>query len=141
MEVLEPIIQKEGAALVPLARYVYRSRSFDASKQFMKNYLWDPTVYWAPRAFQKVGVTEAVANETTSYAKIVAMKNNASSAIIDLQPPAFASTVYGGPRMIRLVLHRQLGQGEILAEDPQHQDGGVACPPPPRYSGVEYTRP
>ena len=99
-----------ASAAKPLARYVYRSRSHEASNRFIEKYLWDPTVYWAPRAFQKVGLnTKTVrdANETTTYAKIVAMKTNATSAVIDLQPPAFTSDVYGGPQTARLGLHFQ----------------------------------
>ena len=55
-------------------------------------------------ADEKIGVTSATANETTSYAKISAMTANTSAIVADLLPPAFISKTYGGPARLRLVL-------------------------------------
>ena len=55
-------------------------------------------------ADEKIGVTSATANETTSYAKISAMTANTSAIVADLLPPAFISKTYGGPVRLRLVL-------------------------------------
>ena len=55
-------------------------------------------------ADEKIGVTSATANETTSYAKISAMTANTSAVVADLLPPAFISKTYGGPARLRLVL-------------------------------------
>jgi len=56
------------------------------------------------RFTQKLGVTSAVANETTSYAKISSLHANATTIVAQLQPPAFISEIYGGPRSLQLVL-------------------------------------
>ena len=73
----------------------------------METYLWAP-VYWAPRAFQKVGLNQdnktRDANETTSHAQIVGMTTNKTCAVINLEPPAFTHTTYGGPCQLQLLL-------------------------------------
>ena len=87
----------------PLARFVYKSRSFQAGVEYYKHYQWI-NASWGPRVYEKLGVTPAIANETVSHAKIVAMATNGSAIVADLELPAEAWTLYGGPRSLRLVL-------------------------------------
>ena len=87
----------------PLARFVYKSRSFQAGVHYYNRYQWQ-NASWGPRVYEKIGVTPAVANETLSHARIVAMAANSSAIVVDLMLPSEAWTVYGGPRKLRLML-------------------------------------
>lgn len=92
-----------ASELNPLGRFVYRSRSYEAGVDYYKHYQY-VNAGWGPRVYEKLGVTSATANETTSYAKISALHANATAIVAQLTPPAFISEIYGGPRALRLFL-------------------------------------
>ena len=87
----------------PLGRFVYRSRSYEAGVGYYEHYQYEDQA-WGPRVYEKLGVTSATANETTSFAKISALYANETVIVAQLQPPAFISQIYGGPKAIQLVL-------------------------------------
>ena len=54
--------------------------------------------------YEKIGVTSATANESTSHGRVSALHRNASALVAELSPPAFIADVYGGPRKLQLLL-------------------------------------
>ena len=87
----------------PLGRFVYRSRSHESGVDYYARYQY-VNAGWGPRVYEKIGVTSATANETTSLAKVSGMLKNASAMVVGLSPPAFISEIYGGPRKLQLFL-------------------------------------
>jgi hypothetical protein len=54
--------------------------------------------------YEKIGVTSATANESTSHGAVSALHKNASAIVAELSPPAFIAEIYGGPRKLQLLL-------------------------------------
>ncbi len=87
----------------PLGRFVYRSRSHESGVLYYKHYQYE-NASWGPRVYEKIGVTNTTANETTSYAKISRLHKNASAVVAELSPPTLIADIYGAPRKLQLVL-------------------------------------
>ena len=87
----------------PLGRFVYRSRSHESGVDYYAHYQY-VDAGWGPRVYEKIGVTSATANESTSHGKVSGLHKNASAVVAELSPPAFIADIYGGPRKLQLFL-------------------------------------
>jgi hypothetical protein len=107
----------------PIGRWVYQTHDKADGERFMDTYLWRKGISWAGRVFEKLGLTDSMANETTSTAAVVGMWKSAASGggrkrsaseggggevdegdylLLQLQPSTEAYVIYGAPKTIWL---------------------------------------
>jgi hypothetical protein len=107
----------------PIGRWVYQTHDKADGQRFMNTYIWQKGIAWAGRVYEKLGLTDRMANKTTSTAAVVGMWQGAASGgerrrsineeggvfvhkgeylLLQLQPSTKACATYGAPRTIWL---------------------------------------